>query len=201
MSKNNRFTSAGQASKNIIQPPSCVMHYYNVPLCVTEETFTKVGTEWGLCEVFLLLIFTYGVFNIISKSLTVHLLLLILLVFSLLICYLIQFVLWPLYFSGLHPSLVFRCFVAQYFWELELEWGMLSPAFIKFFYHVLKSHPLTELYISLHFPLTAGNASEKNWFFQNTTPHLRYWVKPWSAVRICFSYKSWLYCIALKLYT
>nr|KAF6447017.1 heterogeneous nuclear ribonucleoprotein L like [Rousettus aegyptiacus] len=45
MSKNNRFTSAGQASKNIIQPPSCVLHYYNVPLCVTEETFTKVGTE------------------------------------------------------------------------------------------------------------------------------------------------------------
>lgn len=45
MSKNNRFTSAGQASKNIIQPPSCVLHYYNVPLCVTEETFTKVGME------------------------------------------------------------------------------------------------------------------------------------------------------------
>lgn len=45
MSKNNRFTSAGQASKNIIQPPSCVLHYYNVPLCVTEETFTKVGSK------------------------------------------------------------------------------------------------------------------------------------------------------------
>lgn len=44
MSKNNRFTSAGQASKNIIQPPSCVLHYYNVPLCVTEETFVKVGS-------------------------------------------------------------------------------------------------------------------------------------------------------------
>uniref|UniRef100_A0A803SKL9 Heteroous nuclear ribonucleoprotein L like n=1 Tax=Anolis carolinensis TaxID=28377 RepID=A0A803SKL9_ANOCA len=42
MSKNNRFTSAGQASKNIIQPPSCVLHYYNVPLCVTEETFVKL---------------------------------------------------------------------------------------------------------------------------------------------------------------
>uniref|UniRef100_A0A5F8HJ41 Heteroous nuclear ribonucleoprotein L like n=1 Tax=Monodelphis domestica TaxID=13616 RepID=A0A5F8HJ41_MONDO len=41
MSKNNRFTSAGQASKNIIQPPSCVLHYYNVPLCVTEDTFAK----------------------------------------------------------------------------------------------------------------------------------------------------------------
>lgn len=44
MSKNNRFTSAGQASKNIIQPPSCVLHYYNVPLCVTEETFVKVSS-------------------------------------------------------------------------------------------------------------------------------------------------------------
>ncbi|ELK14771.1 Heterogeneous nuclear ribonucleoprotein L-like protein [Pteropus alecto] len=45
MSKNNRFTSAGQASKNIIQPPSCVLHYYNVPLCVTEETFTKLCND------------------------------------------------------------------------------------------------------------------------------------------------------------
>nr|XP_033793411.1 heterogeneous nuclear ribonucleoprotein L-like [Geotrypetes seraphini] len=44
VSKNNRFTSAGQASKNIIQPPSCVLHYYNVPLCVEEDTFQK------LCE-------------------------------------------------------------------------------------------------------------------------------------------------------
>uniref|UniRef100_A0A8C5LLY7 Heterogeneous nuclear ribonucleoprotein L-like n=1 Tax=Jaculus jaculus TaxID=51337 RepID=A0A8C5LLY7_JACJA len=45
MSKNNRFTSAGQASKNIIQPPSCVLHYYNVPLCVTEETFAKLCVD------------------------------------------------------------------------------------------------------------------------------------------------------------
>lgn len=44
MSKDNRFTSAGQASKNIIQPPSCVLHYYNVPLCIEESTFLK------LCE-------------------------------------------------------------------------------------------------------------------------------------------------------
>ncbi|XP_071996903.1 heterogeneous nuclear ribonucleoprotein L-like [Engystomops pustulosus] len=44
MSKNNRFTSAGQASKNIIQPPSCVLHYYNVPLCMEESIFQK------LCE-------------------------------------------------------------------------------------------------------------------------------------------------------
>ncbi|XP_053239513.1 heterogeneous nuclear ribonucleoprotein L-like [Podarcis raffonei] len=42
MSKNNRFTNAGQASKNIIQPPSCVLHYHNVPLCVTEDTFVKL---------------------------------------------------------------------------------------------------------------------------------------------------------------
>ncbi|XP_049623540.1 heterogeneous nuclear ribonucleoprotein L-like [Suncus etruscus] len=45
MSRNNSFTSAGQAAKNIIQPPSCVLHYYNVPLCVTEETFTKLCND------------------------------------------------------------------------------------------------------------------------------------------------------------
>ncbi|XP_040206714.1 heterogeneous nuclear ribonucleoprotein L-like [Rana temporaria] len=44
MSKNNRFTSAGQASKNIIQPPSCVLHFYNVPLTMDESIFQK------LCE-------------------------------------------------------------------------------------------------------------------------------------------------------
>ncbi|KAM4772776.1 LOW QUALITY PROTEIN: heterogeneous nuclear ribonucleoprotein L-like [Rhinophrynus dorsalis] len=44
MSRNNRFTSAGQASKNIIQPPSCVLHFYNVPLCMEENMFQK------LCE-------------------------------------------------------------------------------------------------------------------------------------------------------
>ncbi|XP_066451964.1 heterogeneous nuclear ribonucleoprotein L-like isoform X2 [Eleutherodactylus coqui] len=44
MSKDNRFTSAGQASKNIIQPPSCVLHYYNAPLCMEESLFQK------LCE-------------------------------------------------------------------------------------------------------------------------------------------------------
>uniref|UniRef100_A0A671K9R8 RRM domain-containing protein n=1 Tax=Sinocyclocheilus anshuiensis TaxID=1608454 RepID=A0A671K9R8_9TELE len=36
MTRNNRFTSAGQASKNIIQPPSCVLHFYNVPPCITS---------------------------------------------------------------------------------------------------------------------------------------------------------------------
>ncbi|XP_034966936.1 heterogeneous nuclear ribonucleoprotein L-like isoform X2 [Zootoca vivipara] len=46
MSKNNRFTSAGQVSKNIIQPPSCVLHYHNVPPCVTEETFVKLCDDY-----------------------------------------------------------------------------------------------------------------------------------------------------------
>ncbi|XP_075123663.1 heterogeneous nuclear ribonucleoprotein L-like [Leptodactylus fuscus] len=44
MSKDNRFNSVGQASKNIIQPPSCILHYYNVPLCMDESIFQK------LCE-------------------------------------------------------------------------------------------------------------------------------------------------------
>ncbi|MGH0128670.1 UNVERIFIED_CONTAM: hypothetical protein FKN15_064872 [Acipenser sinensis] len=42
MTRNNRFTSAGQASKNIIQPPSCVLHFYNVPPCVTEEELQQL---------------------------------------------------------------------------------------------------------------------------------------------------------------
>ncbi|XP_069463911.1 heterogeneous nuclear ribonucleoprotein L-like isoform X2 [Ambystoma mexicanum] len=44
-SKNNRFTSAGQASKNIIQAPSCVLHYYNVPLTTDEDTFQELCIE------------------------------------------------------------------------------------------------------------------------------------------------------------
>lgn len=75
MSKNNRFTSAGQASKNIIQPPSCVLHYYNVPLCVTEETFTKVGTEIQIVQNVLVLFFKKSYFSLILKSCSVHLLL------------------------------------------------------------------------------------------------------------------------------
>uniref|UniRef100_A0AAQ5XC12 RRM domain-containing protein n=1 Tax=Amphiprion ocellaris TaxID=80972 RepID=A0AAQ5XC12_AMPOC len=35
MTRNNRFSSAGQASKNIIQPPSAVLHYYN--LCTEHD--------------------------------------------------------------------------------------------------------------------------------------------------------------------
>ncbi|XP_006638602.2 heterogeneous nuclear ribonucleoprotein L-like [Lepisosteus oculatus] len=45
MTRNNRFSSAGQASKNIIQPPSCVLHFYNVPPCVTEEELQQLCTE------------------------------------------------------------------------------------------------------------------------------------------------------------
>uniref|UniRef100_A0A3Q3FJT6 Heteroous nuclear ribonucleoprotein L like n=1 Tax=Labrus bergylta TaxID=56723 RepID=A0A3Q3FJT6_9LABR len=43
MTRNNRFSSAGQASKNIIQPPSAVLHYYNVPplLCVSFQLCTE----------------------------------------------------------------------------------------------------------------------------------------------------------------
>ncbi|KAG5831432.1 hypothetical protein ANANG_G00303660 [Anguilla anguilla] len=45
MTRNNRFTSAGQASKNIIQPPSCVLHFYNVPPCVTQEELLRLCTD------------------------------------------------------------------------------------------------------------------------------------------------------------
>ncbi|XP_017567528.1 heterogeneous nuclear ribonucleoprotein L-like [Pygocentrus nattereri] len=45
MTRNNRFTSAGQASKNIIQPPSCVLHFYNVPPCITEDDLLRLCTE------------------------------------------------------------------------------------------------------------------------------------------------------------
>uniref|UniRef100_A0A671WVQ6 Heteroous nuclear ribonucleoprotein L like n=1 Tax=Sparus aurata TaxID=8175 RepID=A0A671WVQ6_SPAAU len=40
MTRNNRFSSAGQASKNIIQPPSAVLHYYNL-LCVFWQLCTE----------------------------------------------------------------------------------------------------------------------------------------------------------------
>lgn len=42
MTRNNRFTSAGQASKNIIQPPSAVLHYYNVPPCISQDHLLRV---------------------------------------------------------------------------------------------------------------------------------------------------------------
>lgn len=46
MTRNNRFSSAGQASKNIIQPPSAVLHYYNVPPCISQEQLLRV---WFFC--------------------------------------------------------------------------------------------------------------------------------------------------------
>ncbi|MEQ2261295.1 hypothetical protein XENORESO_008265, partial [Xenotaenia resolanae] len=45
MTRNNRFSSAGQASKNIIQPPSAVLHYYNVPPCVSQDQLLKLCRE------------------------------------------------------------------------------------------------------------------------------------------------------------
>ncbi|CAM9146021.1 unnamed protein product [Lampetra planeri] len=48
MTRNNRFSSAGQASKNIIQPPSAVLHYYNVPPCVSQEHLLRLCTEHGV---------------------------------------------------------------------------------------------------------------------------------------------------------
>ncbi|XP_032881690.1 heterogeneous nuclear ribonucleoprotein L-like [Amblyraja radiata] len=47
-SRNNRFTNPGQAAKNRIQPPSNVLHFFNAPLCVTEEYFQEVCEECDL---------------------------------------------------------------------------------------------------------------------------------------------------------
>uniref|UniRef100_A0A3Q3BXL6 Heteroous nuclear ribonucleoprotein L like n=1 Tax=Haplochromis burtoni TaxID=8153 RepID=A0A3Q3BXL6_HAPBU len=48
MTRNNRFSSAGQASKNIIQPPSAVLHYYNVPPCISQDHLLRLCTEHDL---------------------------------------------------------------------------------------------------------------------------------------------------------
>uniref|UniRef100_A0A671WT46 Heteroous nuclear ribonucleoprotein L like n=1 Tax=Sparus aurata TaxID=8175 RepID=A0A671WT46_SPAAU len=45
MTRNNRFSSAGQASKNIIQPPSAVLHYYNVPPCISQDHLLRVSSS------------------------------------------------------------------------------------------------------------------------------------------------------------
>ncbi|KAM9490496.1 heterogeneous nuclear ribonucleoprotein L-like isoform 3-T3 [Salvelinus alpinus] len=45
MTRNNRFSSVGQASKNIIQPPAAVLHFYNVPPCITEDELQRLCTE------------------------------------------------------------------------------------------------------------------------------------------------------------
>uniref|UniRef100_A0A3B4AEX6 RRM domain-containing protein n=1 Tax=Periophthalmus magnuspinnatus TaxID=409849 RepID=A0A3B4AEX6_9GOBI len=48
MTRNNRFSSVGQASKNIIQPPSAVLHYYNVPPCISQDYLLKLCTEYSV---------------------------------------------------------------------------------------------------------------------------------------------------------
>ncbi|KAM4603441.1 heterogeneous nuclear ribonucleoprotein L-like isoform 2-T2 [Polymixia lowei] len=45
MTRNNRFSSVGQASKNIIQPPAAVLHFYNVPPCSTQEQLHRLCIE------------------------------------------------------------------------------------------------------------------------------------------------------------
>uniref|UniRef100_A0A672H3G7 Heterogeneous nuclear ribonucleoprotein L RRM domain-containing protein n=1 Tax=Salarias fasciatus TaxID=181472 RepID=A0A672H3G7_SALFA len=45
MTRNNRFSSAGQASKNIIQPPSAVLHFYNVPPCISQDHLLRVPSS------------------------------------------------------------------------------------------------------------------------------------------------------------
>ncbi|CAG6018222.1 unnamed protein product [Menidia menidia] len=45
MTRNNRFSNAGQASKNIIQPPSAVLHYYNAPPCTSQDQLLKLCAE------------------------------------------------------------------------------------------------------------------------------------------------------------
>ncbi|CAJ1066553.1 heterogeneous nuclear ribonucleoprotein L-like [Xyrichtys novacula] len=48
MTRNNRFSSAGQASKNIIQPPSAVLHYYNVPPCISQDHLLRLCSEYDV---------------------------------------------------------------------------------------------------------------------------------------------------------
>uniref|UniRef100_A0AAV2JJ37 RRM domain-containing protein n=1 Tax=Knipowitschia caucasica TaxID=637954 RepID=A0AAV2JJ37_KNICA len=45
MTRNNRFSSVGQASKIIIQPPSAVLHFYNVPPCISQDYLLKLCVE------------------------------------------------------------------------------------------------------------------------------------------------------------
>ncbi|TRY82666.1 hypothetical protein DNTS_032599 [Danionella cerebrum] len=45
LTRNNRFSCAGQASKNIIQPPSCVLHYYNAPASITDTHLHELCSE------------------------------------------------------------------------------------------------------------------------------------------------------------
>lgn len=44
-SKNNRFLNPDMASKNRLQPPCKVLHFYNTPPGLTEEDLRKVFQE------------------------------------------------------------------------------------------------------------------------------------------------------------
>lgn len=44
-SKNNRFLNSDMASKNRLQPPCKVLHFYNTPPGLTEEALRQVFSE------------------------------------------------------------------------------------------------------------------------------------------------------------
>jgi len=44
-SKNNRFLNADMASKNRLQPPCKVLHFYNTPPGLTDDDLRKVFDE------------------------------------------------------------------------------------------------------------------------------------------------------------
>ena len=47
-SKNNRFLNPAMANKNRIQPPSKIVHFFNTPPDLTEETVNQVFVERGI---------------------------------------------------------------------------------------------------------------------------------------------------------
>ncbi|KOC66941.1 Heterogeneous nuclear ribonucleoprotein L, partial [Habropoda laboriosa] len=47
-SKNNRFLNPAMANKNRIQPPSKIVHFFNTPPDLTEETVHRVFVERGI---------------------------------------------------------------------------------------------------------------------------------------------------------
>lgn len=44
LSRNNRFSSA-QSTRNIIQPPSAVLHFYNAPPTLSQHQLHKVRSH------------------------------------------------------------------------------------------------------------------------------------------------------------
>ena len=46
--KNNRFLNPAMANKNRIQPPSKIVHFFNTPPDLTEETVNQVFVEHGI---------------------------------------------------------------------------------------------------------------------------------------------------------